>query len=182
MVAPANIRVNIGAPFPALVQGSGFITLGKAVGGVWTIGANGRLINTANPGVVATDYVLVWDDVAQAWIKISLSNLITQAQAVRAQRSVTASPIVVGPTDSILNVNIATGAPTCTLPQASTRAGAPVTFKDVGGQFGLHPLTITPFAGDNIDGGGAITLNTPHQGVTLVPANDGVNTTVWSIE
>src|SRR5262249_8573412 len=140
MSLPANLRINVAANFPALATGSGPITLGK-INGIWTVGANGDLVASANPGVVATDFVLVWDSVAKAWRKISLSNLITQAQAVRAQRSVTASPITVNPTDSILNVNISTGSPTCTLPQASSRAGAPVTFKDIGGQFGGHPLT-----------------------------------------
>jgi hypothetical protein len=184
MALPANIRVNVAVPFPAMVQGSSFITLGKT-NGVWTIGASGAFIAVANPGVVATDYVIVWDDAAKGWIRISLSNLITQAVAVKPQRSVTASPIVVTagpPADQILNVNIAAGAPTCTLPQASTRGGLPLTFKDVGGQFGAHPLTITAFAGDNIDGGGTLVLNVPRQGVTLVPGNDGINTLAWSIE
>jgi hypothetical protein len=175
MALPANIRVNVAVPFPAMVQGSSFITLGKT-NGVWTVGASGRLVNTANPGVVATDYVLVWDDVAQAWIKISLSNLITVAAQARLQRSVTASPIVIATTDQILNININAGVPTCTLPQASTRAGLPLTFKDVGAQFGAHNLTITPFAGDTIDGVASVVLNTNRQEMTLVPFNDSVNT------
>ena len=181
MVAPANVRVNTQVPFPAFVTGSGPITVGKTPGGVWTIGANGRVVQTANPGVVPTDYVLVWDDVAQSWIKVSLSNLITQAQAVRAQRSVTTSPITVGPTDSILNININAGTPSCTLPQASTRAGAPVTFKDVGAHFAAHNLTLTAFAGDTIDGAGSLVLTVNRQGVTLVPFNDTVNVG-WAIE
>jgi hypothetical protein len=180
MALPANIRVNLAVPFPAFVGGSSFITLGKT-NGVWTVGANGRLVNTANPGIVATDYVLVWDDVAQAWIKISLANLITVAAQARLQRSVTASPIVIAPTDQILNVNINAGAPICTLPQASTRAGLPLTFKDVGAQFVAHPLTITPFAGDTIDGAANLFLNVNREGVTLVPFNDTVNTG-WAIE
>lgn len=180
MALPANIRVNLAVPFPAYVAGSTFITLGKT-NGIWTVGANGDLVASANPGVVATDFVLVWDSVAKAWLKISLSNLITVAAQARAQRSVTATPITVGPTDQILNVNISAGGPTCTLPQASTRAGSAVTFKDVGAQFAAHNLTITPFAGDTIDGAASLVLNANRQGVTLVPFNDGVNTG-WAIE
>jgi hypothetical protein len=177
MVVPANIRINTQVPFPAMVTGSGPITVAKTVGGVWTIGANGRIINTANPGATPTDYVLVWDDVAQSWIKISLSNLLTTAtQGVRTQRSVTSSPIVVAPTDSILNVNISTGSPSCTLPQASTRAGAPITFKDVGGNFPAHVLTIAPFSGDTIDGAAFYSMNNARQELTLMPFNDSVNT------
>jgi hypothetical protein len=181
MVAPANIRINTQVPFPAMVVGSGPITVAKTVGGVWTIGANGRIINTANPGLVATDYVLVWDDVAQAWLKISLPNLITQAAQVRTQRSVTSSPITVGPTDQILNVNISAGTPSCTLPQASSRAGLAVTFKDVGANFVAHPLNVTAFAGDTIDGVGGMTLNQNRMAVTLVPFNDGTNIG-WAVE
>lgn len=180
MTLPANIRVNLAVPFPAFVLGSSFITLGK-VNGVWVIQTNGDLLGAANPGASATDYVIVWDDIAKAFIRVSLANLITQAQATRAQRSVTASPITVGPTDSILNVNIAAGTPACTLPQASTRGGAPVTFKDVGGNFAAHPLTITAFAGDNIDGLGSFFLTANRQAVTLVPFNDGTNTG-WAVE
>jgi hypothetical protein len=180
MAVPANIRVNTQVPFPAMVTGSGPITLTKQ-NGVWIIGASGRLINKANPGIVATDYVLVWDDVALQFIKISLSNLITAAAQAKTQRSVTASPIVVGPTDQILNVNISSGTPTCTLPQASTRSGLALTFKDVGAQFVAHSLVITPFAGDTIDGQANLVLNQNRQSVTLVPFNDGVGVG-WAIE
>ena|SRR5215467_2338030 len=100
--------------------------------------------------------------------------------SVRNQRSITSSPIVIGSTDEILNINISSGSPSCTLPSASSRSGLPLTFKDSGGQFGAHNLTITPFAGDTIDGLPSITLNVNFQGVTLVPFNDTVNTG-WAI-
>jgi hypothetical protein len=103
------------------------------------------------------------------------------ASTVRVQRSVISSPITVGPTDEILNINISSGSPACTLPQASTRAGKAVTFKDVGSQFGAHNLTITPFAGDTIDGAASLVLNANRAGLTLVPFNDGINTG-WAIE
>jgi hypothetical protein len=96
--------------------------------------------------------------------------------APRQQRSVTASPITVVPSDSILNVNISTGSPICTLPPASSRNGSPLTYKDVGGQFAAHNLTLTPFAGDTIDGAASLVLNANRQSITLTPFNDGVNT------
>jgi hypothetical protein len=74
MTAPANVRANVQAPFPTLVTGSGPITVGKN-NGVWTVGANGDVIVAANPGPVATDFALVWDSVAKAWVKVALSNL-----------------------------------------------------------------------------------------------------------
>lgn len=99
-----------------------------------------------------------------------------------SQQSATSSPIFVSSGGTtIVNVNIATGSPTCTLPSYSTRAGASVTFKDVGGHFGSNPLTISAASGQTIDGGASVTLNIPYASVTLVPANDGVNTG-WSVQ
>jgi hypothetical protein len=99
--------------------------------------------------------------------------------AARKQRAVTTSPIMVTPTDEILNCNIPAVA-TCTLPLASSRNGAPLTFKDLG-QASTHNITITPAGSDHIDGLTSITLNNNYQAVTLVPFNDGVNSG-WSVE
>jgi hypothetical protein len=147
MVAPANVRVNVQVPFPAMVTGSGPITIAK-VNGVWQVG-----------------------------FSLTVFQQIFSVQA-RTQRSVTASPVGVQttPPDGIINVNIATGNPTCLLPLANTRAGAPLTFKDVGGNFAAHPLVITAAGADTIDGLATITLDQARQAVTLVPFNDGVNT------
>jgi hypothetical protein len=100
---------------------------------------------------------------------------------VRTQRLVTVSPIAITVADQIINVAINAGAPTCTLPLANTRGGAPLTFKDVGGFFAAHNLTITPTNPDTIDGLASIVLNQNRQAVTLVPANDGT-TSGWLIE
>lgn len=182
MVAPANVRVNTQVPFPALVTGSGPITIAKA-NGVWQVGFTIAAFGSQNPpiGNYPTDYVLAWDDQAKQFFKISLSNLGQTLVGARNQRLVTASPIVIAGTDQILNVNIAAGAPTCALPAASTRNGIPLSFKDVGGNFALHNLTITPNGVETIDGAASLVLATNHQYVTLVPANDGT-TTGWSIE
>jgi hypothetical protein len=148
-----KIRVNTQVPFPALVTGSGPITITK-VNGVWQVGFS------------ATIFAQIFG------ITIGAS---------RAQRSVTASPIVVQAIDQILNVNIPAGAPVCTLPPFAPRLGLPVTFKDVGGNFGAHPLTISGAGGDLIDGQASITLNGNFEVVTLVPFNDTVNSG-WSLQ
>lgn len=180
MVAVANVRVNTQAPFPTMVVGAGPITVTKSLG-VWQIGMNGSLVNSVNPGPVATDYVFVWDSVQNAVVKISLPNLVAQAIAARAQRSVTSSPISIVGSDQIINVNISSGTVSCALPPASSRAGAPLTFKDVGGNFAAHPLTLTASGGDLIDGAGTFVANVNRQAVTIVPYNDGVNTG-WALE
>jgi hypothetical protein len=170
MTLPANIRVNALVPFPALVKGSGPVTVGKN-NGVWTIGLDIIDLGLQNPapGNYASDFVIVWDNVAKNFFRTNISAL----GATRTQRSVTVSPIVIAATDMILNVNINTGSPTCVLPAAASRAGVPLTFKDVGGQFASHSLTITPV--ETIDGAASITLSVNRQAVTLNPFNDGVN-------
>jgi hypothetical protein len=151
MPAVSNVRTAVQVPFPAYVRGSGPVTVAKQ-NGVWTVGFSVAIFS-------------------------QIFGILPGAS--RPQRSVTASPIVISAVDQILNVNIA-GAAACTLPAASTRAGVPLTFKDVGGQFAAHNLVITAAGADTIDGQPSITLNANRQGVTLVPANDGVNSG-WAI-
>jgi hypothetical protein len=66
MGLPANIRVNAAFPFPALVQGSGPVTVAKN-NGIWTIGHS--ITNVANqlppPANYPTDYILFWDNQAR---------------------------------------------------------------------------------------------------------------------
>jgi hypothetical protein len=96
------------------------------------------------------------------------------------QRSVTASPISVVAGDDILNCNIATAA-TCQLPAASTRAGRPIIFKDVGGQFAAHNLVITFSGAEKADNIASLTLSNNYGYLRLMPLNDGVNSG-WSIQ
>lgn len=175
MTLPANIRINLLAPFPSLVEGINAVTVGKQ-NGIWQVGLNAPGLGIQNPppaGNLPTDYLIVYDSVAQQYIRVPLSIM---TGAARGQRSVTASPIVVASTDQILNVNINTGTPTCTLPSFATRNGVPLTFVDIGAQFFAHPLEIIPAAGEVINGlTTGIVLNTNNQVITLTPLNDGVN-------
>jgi Collagen triple helix repeat (20 copies) len=98
-----------------------------------------------------------------------------------AQRSVTSSPISVNNTDDVININIGTGSPVCTLPSAGSRNGRVIIFKDVGGHFGSNNFTITPAGAERMDGLATLTMNTNYGRLTLRPMNDTVNTG-WSIE
>lgn len=100
------------------------------------------------------------------------------AAAARAQRSVTASPVVIGGADQILNCNI-NAAAACPLPTAASRIGVPLTFVDVGLKFGIHNLTITPNGAERIVNWvnpASMVLNQTGQSLTLNPFNDGTNT------
>lgn len=174
MALPPNIRINTQFPFPALVTGSAPIVISKA-NGIWRVSFSIANLGTQVPLITAypTDYVLIWDSIANTFFRVTLSSF--GLGGARTQRSVTASPIVVAAGDQILNVNIAAGAPTCALPAAATRNGVPLTFKDVGGQFFAHNLTITPNGAETIDGLANLVMKTNRQGVTLWPFNDGAN-------
>jgi hypothetical protein len=109
------------------------------------------------------------------------NDLSNKPVIVPPQRLVVASPIVVATTDEVINCNITAGAPTCSLPNSGARSGRMLVFKDVGGQFGAHPLTLTPTGADTIDGLASVTLSTNKQSIRLRPYNDGTSIG-WSIE
>ena len=171
MTLPANVRVNVGAPFPALVQGSGLVTVSKS-NGIWTLGFSiaGLGIQVPPVGSLPTDYVIAYDAVAKAWFLVSLATLLA-----RTQRSITAGPVAIATNDRILNLNLGSSL-TITLPGYATRFGVGLTFKDVGKQATANPITIAAAAGETIDGNASVPLNTNGQSIALVPANDGVNT------
>jgi hypothetical protein len=173
MTLPANIRVNLTAPFPALVQGIGPISVAKA-NGIWTIGlgVTQLIVQVPPAGNFPTDYLLVWDSVAKTFFTASLSSLIS---GNRVQRSITTGPVVVTSTDQILNLNLGSSL-VITLPHFALRSGLPITFKDVGRQATAFPQTIAAAAGETIDSLASIPLNTNAQSITLMPANDSVNT------
>lgn len=175
MTLPANIRVQTPVPFPALVTGSGVITVTK-VNGVWTVGFNISNLNAQVPPLLnyATDYILVWDSVAQSFFRMTLSGLMN---LTRTQRNVTGSgAIAVLSTDMIINLSIS-GAATISLPAYGSRNGNPITIKDAAGTLsGTVTVTITPGDATTIDGQANFVMNLPRQGITLNPYTDGVNT------
>jgi hypothetical protein len=158
-------------PFPALAKGSGPVVVSK-VNGVWTIGLSLAVLGAQSPppGNFPTDFILIYDQVANTFFKMSLSTLVTTATA-QTQRSITSSaqlPII--GTDSILNINnVADLIPI--VPLASSRLGAPLTFKNLPGS---HTQTLTRTSPDTIDGATTYSL-IAGAFVTLVPYNDGVN-------
>lgn len=92
-----------------------------------------------------------------------------------AQRSVTTTPSIVSG-DVILNCSFSTTT-TIALPQASTRAGKPLTFVCLNA--GSHAVTLAPFSGDTIVNWttpSSMVINANGVVVTIFPFNDSVNT------
>jgi hypothetical protein len=179
MAIPAKIRVNAQLPFPSLVYGSGPITIGKQ-NGIWTVGFSIAAFASIVPPAIdyPIDYFLGYNANTNSFFKMSITNLVsalnTTGGAVRNQRSVTASPIIVSSTDQILNCKIATPA-TSALPLASSRAGLSLTYKN------LTANHITISASDLIDGSSSFTIINKYQSVTFVPFMDGDNSG-WGVE
>ena len=184
MNIPRNIRVNTTFPFPALVQGSGPVVLTK-MNGIWTVGFSMSILaaQVPPPANYATDYLIVWDAQTNTFFRMSIAGLIASlgidTGAVRLQRLVVTTPIVVSGSDAIINCNVPVAA-ACTLPPAAARGGVPLTFKDMG-QANAHHITLTAAPGDTIDGQPFITLQNNYQSITLVPLNDGTSIG-WAIE
>jgi hypothetical protein len=171
MTLPANIRINTSLPFPALAKGSGPVVVSK-VNGVWTIGLSFAVVGQQlpPPANFPTDYLLVYDSIANTFFKMSLSALATFG-AGRTQRSITSSgqlPIIAG--DGILNINAASDL-TPIVPLAAGRNGVPLTFKNLPGS---HTQTLTRTSPDTFDGATTVSL-IAGAAVTLVPYNDFVN-------
>ena len=184
MNLPANIRANVQTPFPSLVYSNGPVTISK-VNGIWTIGWTMAPLaaHPPLPANYATDFLVVWDSVLNTYYRTSFANVISTLGIVtgttRVQRLVTATPIVVAPTDQIINCKITTPA-ACTLPTAASRGGVPLTFKDLG-QATASNITLTAAGGDTIDGAASYVLRNNFAWVTLVPFNDGTNTG-WMVQ
>jgi len=174
MTVPANVRVNIGSPFPATVKGSGVIGVLKQ-NGIWTISLNfGALLPAATTIVdPANSYILVWNALT------GLFSLV-QATAAFASKSVKtltdAGPYAALPTDDVLIIAPAVAAPYTVTVDWSARGARPLTVVDGKPMADVNNISITPAAGQTqmgtvnytyiIDGrGGSITL-TPLPGLT----------------
>lgn len=88
MTIPPDVRANVIAAFPSMVQGSGPLVFSKQ-NGIWVAGLsfNGLAIQNPPPaGRLPADYVLVWDSVAQVFVQVPLSYIVGREQ-LTADRS-----------------------------------------------------------------------------------------------
>jgi len=175
MTLPASIRVNTSVPFPALVTGTGPITISKK-NGIWTVGFSfssfGIQIPTSTQ--LPTDFVLIYDSIAQTYFQVSLTTLIAITSNV--YRIVTAAgdvTVLAGDTTILMNKTVGQ-ATNIALPTSASRGGVPLTIKDYKGDANINNITFVPSGTETIDGlspAAAITA-----GIALIDTNYGKRT------
>ena len=178
MTLPANIRVNVRAPFPTQVRGAAFVGVQKA-NGVWTISPNYRQLAPA-AGISGTQIIALQDINTGIWSYVSALSL---AAATIIYREVTTPGTVnIIPTDSTILLNKTTsGSSTINLPNSATRGGLPVTVKDLTGDANTNNITFAPALGETIDGlsaaaaaaNGLAVIDTDYGSKTLYPLQAG---------
>lgn len=167
MSLPANIRVNIAAPFPSLVKGSGPVTITKT-NGIWTVSLNYAAVGTtqvvADP---ANTTVLVYNSLTRVYQLLPIQNILN-SKVVRT--ITTPGPQAAQPADDILIIKQAVGAPFVLTVDWSQRIKS-LQVVDGKGDAHLNNITITPAAGQSqlaavnysvvIDGRGGNVVLTP---------------------
>lgn len=169
MTQPANVRVNIAAPFPSLVKGVGFLVISK-IKGIWTLEPAyqklAQIFAFADP---TTKLVVLYDTLTKAYNTISLATFA--ASGLNSYRIVTAAGDVnVAPGDVVILMNKLVGAATnINLPASAARNGLPLKVKDLKYDANANNITFVPFDGETIDGfsGAAAAAN----GVAVIDIN-----------
>lgn len=121
---------------------------------------------TAAPGDVikSATWNAIFTDISSA--------LTSLGQALYGTTTVTTTPYVPAATDTFLLMNVS-GASVVNLPSAASRAGYPLTIKDISGAASTNNVTINRNGTDTIDGLTSVTLNVDYEGYSLHPIASG---------
>jgi len=168
MTLPANIRINMSAPFPSQVKGSGPVTVSKQ-NGIWSIGLGVGQLGPVVAGFDPTTIdIPVYNTINQTWQVLTVQQMLSGGNV---QRLVTAAGnIVVQGNDRIILVKqLVPAAASIILPAAGTRNGVPITVKDLAGVAAGNPLTFVPNGAETIDGAASAVINDNFEAMTLYP-------------
>lgn len=170
MTLPANIRVNVRAPFPTQVKGAAFIGLSKA-NGVWTISPN-YLTLGENVVVKPTQILALQDTLTGAWSWIGASSFVSAALSSYRVITTAGAQNVLATDVVLLLQKSPSGASTINLPTSATRVGAPVIIKDLTGDANINNITIVPSGSETIDGFSAAAAAA--NGVAVISVDYGI--------
>jgi hypothetical protein len=170
MTLPANIRINMSAPFPATVKGGGVVAVAKA-NGIWTIELNFAALALLQVAPdPANTYALTYDPITGASALLQIGG-VSSSKVVQTLVTVN-SPYAAQPNDDVLLIE---NVPFTVTVDWSTRV-KPLRVVDQSGAASVgNPITITPASGQTqlasvnysylIDGAGG--------SITLTPLPDG---------
>lgn len=178
MSTAANVRVNIGAPFPALVKASAPATI-KKQNGIWTVGLSFSGLGQLPIGVSPTQVqVLVYNSVAGTFQVTTLAG-VQSGGLLTTVVTHAMSPYAPLPTDFYLLVDTTGGTVEIDLALAASRGGVALTIKDYKGDAATNNITIKPQGGgapetvDNYTNSAPLILNSNYDGVKLLPIAGG---------
>lgn len=169
LTLPANIRVNVSAPFPARVTGANFITVSKA-NGIWTIQANYSGLQSVPVSVaIANQVFAIYDPTSGLFWKTTVLALLNAAIAV-PYRLVTAAGAVIGlGSDGDILINKTVPAVTwVTLPAASV-AIRPISVVDYAGNAFTYNITVFPSGSETINGAPSALISQDNGALTFYP-------------
>ena len=127
MTGIPNIRVNTAVPFPANVQGAGFIQVTKA-NGIWTLTPNYQLLTDA-PVLNPNQYVAIYDVMAGTYSKVPIQGLFGFLPAYVSDVDYFSVP-----TDNFIVYEMLTATRTCNLlPVTSYPPGHEISIGDESG-------------------------------------------------
>ncbi|HZP68383.1 MAG TPA: hypothetical protein VFB29_00450 [Pseudolabrys sp.] len=171
-----NLKLKVPVPFPAQVSPSGPVTVIKQLG-VWILGLSTSVLGiTQAPqaSAFATDFVLVFDEPNQTWLKMSLADLAAATAVGWPPVFDSAAGDYTVTTETLLLVNKSVpAAHNINLPAASSRLGRPILIKDYAGNASTNVATIVPNGADTIDGLSALPINSDYGGFKLAPIAGG---------
>lgn len=175
MPPPANVRYQASASFPANATGVSPIAVNKQ-GGIYFISYNMGQLAVGVVDNSPTKFLPIWDSSLNTYSRVSFASLLsTLSSFLGGQHRITTSPYNVISTDRVLLCDFP-GAGTINLPTSASRAGLPVTVKDVSGNASTNPITVVPPGAETIDGLASIAIVANMGAATFVPFNDGVGT------
>jgi hypothetical protein len=177
LTLPPNIRINTRVPFPALVIGSGPVTITKQ-NGIWTVGLAFQNLGVQTPtsGSFPSDYVMVWDSIVGNYFRMPLSNIIGASSAgVAARLPAAAGSVPILPTDIEVGINTSSAPTTCPLPSVAVWVGnvLPQGFElcifDYTGQGATNNITLSPAGTDVFVQGLTPVVRTNYGAIMLRP-------------
>lgn len=169
MTLPANIRVNVSAPFPARVTPADLVRINKA-NGIWTVGTTYASLGVIPGSVLNTNaWVAVWDSVGNVFYYTTLSALLNSAFLPPFRMITAAGPVTAAISDGDILINKAAPAATAVALLPAVNATRPITVKDYAGNAATFPITVSPTGAETIDGLATFVLGIDGASATFYP-------------